>query len=712
MATGVDVSRRDFLKVGATAGAGLMISFSLPVVDRLGRTLGAAGVTPFEPNGWFTVGTDGIITIFADKAEMGQGVTTSLPMIVAEELDADWATVRIEFAKVGPDHQKMRGRGQGTGGSTSVRTSWDPLRKAGAQGREMLVAAAAQKWGVDASALRTEKGKVFHDASGRSIGYGDLADDAAKMPLPASPKLKDAKDYTLVGTRMKRVDVPQKVDGTARFGIDVKVPGMLVATVARCSVCGGKVKKFDATKAKAIKGVRDVVQISSGVAVVADGYWPALQGKRALEITWDEGEHHALSSSDIAAQFKTLGASPGSEVHKQGDVSGASAKTIEAEYHLPFLAHASMEPMNCTADVRADGCEIWAPTQAPTATFDMAQKFTGLASDKIQVYSTFIGGGFGRRFETDFVRDAVEVSKAIGKPVKVIWSREDDMQHDFYRPASLHRFTASLDASGAPVSWTHRIVAPSVIARLMPSAPPKGYVDGDSVAGAGKEFPYAIPNRRAEYMMAETPVPVGFWRSVGLSQNAFVIESFIDEVAHAGKQDPIELRRKLLADKPRHLGVLNAAVAKANEQPLPKGRARGVAVVEGFGSFVAQVAEISVDRGAITVHRVVCAIDCGRAINPDTIEAQTESGIVYGLTAALMGEISLDKGRIKQSNFHDYRVMRLTEMPRIEVHIVPSTERPGGVGEPGTPPIAPAVANAVFALTGKRLRQLPLKLDA
>ncbi|MDQ6829965.1 MAG: xanthine dehydrogenase family protein molybdopterin-binding subunit [Gemmatimonadota bacterium] len=712
MSTTIDVSRRDFLRTGATAGAGLVIAFSLPVIDRLGRTLGAAGVASFEPNGWFTVGTDGIVTIFADKAEMGQGVMTALPMIVAEELDADWANVRIEFAKVGPDYQKQRGRGQGTGGSTSVRTSWDPLRKAGAQGREMLVAAAAQKWSVDASTLRTGKGKVFHDASGRSIGYGDLANDAATMPVPATPKLKDAKDYTLVGTRMKRVDVPQKTDGTARFGIDVKVPGMLVATVARCSVCGGKVKKFDATKAKTIKGVRDVVQISSGVAVIADGYWPALQGKRALDITWDEGEHHALSSSDIAAQFKTLGASPGSEVHQQGDVTAASAKTIEAEYHLPFLAHASMEPMNCTADVRADSCEVWAPTQGPTATFNMAQKVTGLSPEKIQVHSTFLGGGFGRRSEVDFVQDAVEVSKAIGKPVKVMWSREDDMQHDFYRPASLHRFTASLDASGAPVSWTHHVVAPSVIARRMAGPTPKTFVDGDSVAGTGKDFIYAIPNRRVEYTMAETPVPVGFWRSVGHSQNAFVLESFIDEVAHAGKQDPIELRRKLLADKPRHLGVLNLAVAKANEQLLPKGRARGVAVVEGFGSFISQVAEVSVDKGAITVHRVVCAVDCGRVINPDTVEAQIESGIVYGLTAALKGEIALERGRVKQSNFHDYRVMRLTEMPQIEVYIVPSTERPGGIGEPGTPPIAPAVANAVFSLTGKRLRQLPLKLDA
>ncbi|MEP6690517.1 MAG: xanthine dehydrogenase family protein molybdopterin-binding subunit [Gemmatimonadaceae bacterium] len=708
-----DVSRRDFLKTGTTAGAGLLVAFSIPIVDRLGRTLGATtAAAPLEPNGWYAIGTDGIVTIVVDKAEMGQGVMTALPMILAEELDADWNRVRVEFAPTGPVHQKRRGRGQSTGGSSSVRTSYDPLRKAGAQGRAMLVVAAAQKWGVDVASLRTEKSVVHHDATGRSIGYGELAADAAAIAPPPEPALKDPKTYRLIGTRMKRVDTPSKVDGSARFGVDVTLPGMLVATIARCGACGGRVKSFDATKAKAIHGVRHVVKVSNGIAVVADGYWPALQGKRALVIEWDEGAHRAVGSADIAKQFAELAARPGTPVHKVGDAGAThGATSVRAEYHLPFLAHASMEPMNCTADVRADRCEVWAPTQFQSSTFSTAQKLTGLPPESITVHSTFLGGGFGRRAEIDFVTDAVETSKAVAAPVKVMWSREDDMQHDFYRPASHHRLAAEVDASGTPVAWTHRIVAPSVIARFSGmTAIPKGFVDGDATAATGEDFIYAIPNRSVEYHHADTPVPVGWWRSVGLSQNAFVLESFIDEVAHAGKQDPIALRRALLAGKARHLGVLDLATDKANARPLAKGSARGVAVVEGFGSFVAQVAEVSVKGGEIVVHRVVCAIDCGQVINPDTVEAQVESGIVYGLTAALKGEIALDKGRIKQSNFHDYRVMRLSEMPAIEVYIVPSSARPGGVGEPGTPPIAPAVANAVFNLTGKRLRRLPLKL--
>src|SRR5438093_1058811 len=600
---------------------------------------------------------------------------------------------------------------QGTGGSTSVRAAYTPLRKAGAAAREMLVAAAGETWGVDKSECRAEQGAVLHAASGRRLTYGKLAVKAATMPLPHDVPLTDPNDWKILGTRVRRLDTPPKVDGSAEFGIDVKRPGLLVAVIARSPVFGGKVKSFDATKAKAVPGVRHVVEISSGVAVVADGYWPAKKGRDALEITWDEGPNAGVSSASISQLFAQRTEQPGAVARHDGvpDAALPAAPTkLDAAYELPFLAHATMEPMNCTAHVRADGVDIWAPTQFQTGAQGLGAGIGGVPPEKVKVHTTYLGGGFGRRFELDFLREALETSKAAGAPVKVVWSREDDMRNAQYRPACRHALRAGLDAAGQPVAWTHRIAAPSIMARVFPDTVKNG-LDGEAVEG-GVEMPYTVPNVHVDYVLTATGIPVGFWRSVNNSYNAFVVESFIDELAHAAKKDPDEYRRDLLGKAPRHLGALNLAATKAGwGTQLPAGRSRGIAVYKSFDSFVAEVAEVSVGSdGAPRVHRVVCAVDCGPVVNPDIVEAQMQSAIVYGLTAALWGEITIDKGRVQQSNFHDYRMLRLAEMPVVEVHIVPSTDAQGGVGEPGTPPIAPAVCNAIFAGTGKRIRKLPI----
>jgi isoquinoline 1-oxidoreductase beta subunit len=524
-------------------------------------------------------------------------------------------------------------------------------------------------------------------------------------------QLKDPKDWRLAGKPTKRLDTRFKVNGTAQFGIDVRVPGMLTAVVARSPVFGGKVRSFDATAAKAIPGVRHVVQISSGVAVVGAGYWPAKQGRDALKVLWDEGPVAQVSSASISSLFAQRATQDGAVARHDGDAVAAlagAAQRVEAVYEMPFLAHATMEPMNCTAHVRANGVDIWAPTQNQTGVQMVGGQIGGVPPEKVAVHTTYLGGGFGRRFELDFIVEALETSKAAGAPVKVIWSREDDIQHAQYRPANYHQLRAGLDASGRPVSWTHRIVAPSIMARMFPQTVKNG-LDGEAVEG-GVGLPYAIPNVHVDYQLTDTGIPVGFWRSVNNSFNSFAVEGFIDELAVAAKQDPYEYRRALLANAPRHRGVLELAATKAGwGTPLPAGRGRGIAVYKSFESFAAQVAEVSVSpEGDVRVHRVVCAIDCGMHVNPSTIEAQMQSGIVYGLTAALKGAIDIQGGRVVQSNFHDYQMLRLAEMPVVEVHIVPSSEEPGGVGEPGTPPIAPAVCNAIFAATGKRIRKLPI----
>ncbi len=709
MEDSTNVSRREFLETAAVAGAGLVIGFHLPA--RGPRGIAYPYPSPFAPNAWLRINPDESVLVIVDRSEMGQGVATSLPMLVAEELEADWSKVRIEFAPADKAYTNPMFGMQGTGGSTSVRAAYTPLRKAGAAAREMLVTAAAATWNVDKSECRAERGAVVHAPSKRRLSYGKLAAKAATVPLPQDIPLKDPKDWKILGTPVRRLDTPAKTDGSARFGIDVKTPGLLVAVVARSPVFGGKAKSFDAAKARAVPGVRHVVQISTGIAVVADGYWPAKKGHDSLEVTWDEGPNAGVSSATISQLFAQRAEQSGAMARHDGDAQGAlpgAATKLDAAYELPFLAHATMEPMNCTAHVRSDGVEIWAPTQFQTGAHGLGAGVGGVPPDKVKVHTTYLGGGFGRRFELDFIQEALETSKATGAPVKLIWSREDDIRNAQYRPACYHRLQAGLDSSGQPVAWTHRLVAPSIMARVFPDSVKNG-LDEEAVEG-GVAMPYAIPNVHVDYVLTDTGIPVGFWRSVNNSFNAFAVESFIDELAHAAKKDPYEYRRDLLGKAPRHLGVLNLAAGTAGwGTPLPAGRARGIAVHKSFGSYVAQVAEVSVDAdGTPHVHRVVCAVDCGPVVNPDTVEAQMQGAIVYGLTAALWGEITIDKGRVQQSNFHDYRMLHLAEMPKVEVHVVPSSDAQGGVGEPGTPPIAPAVCNAIFAATGKRIRKLPI----
>jgi isoquinoline 1-oxidoreductase subunit beta len=711
MSPPTEVTRRQFLQTASVAGTGLVIGFYLPAGRRIPTAAGSAGVGPFAPNAWLRMGADESVLVMVDRSEMGQGVATSLPMLLAEELEADWSKIRIEFAPADKAYTNPMFGLQGTGGSTSVRAAWTPLRKAGASARELLVSAAAQTWGVDRSECRAEQGAVIHAPSKRRLTYGRLVEKAASLPVPSDAPLKDPKDWKIIGKRVRRLDTPPKVDGSAQFGIDVKVPGMLVAVVARCPVFGGKVARVDGTKAKAVAGVRHIVRLATGVAVVADGYWPAKKGRDALEITWDEGPNAGVTSASISGLFGQQAERPGAAARHEGDAEPAltdAATKLDVVYEAPFLAHATMEPMNCTAHVRADGVDIWASTQFQSGAQGMGAGIGGVPPDKVKVHTTYLGGGFGRRFELDFIQEALETSKATGTPVKVIWSREDDIRHEPYRPASYHRMRAGLDAQGRPVAWTHRIVAPSIMARVFPDTVKNG-LDGEAVEG-GVGVPYTIPNVHVDYVLTDTGIPVGFWRSVNNSFNAFAVESFIDELAHAARKDPFEYRRDLLGKAPRHLGALNLAASKAGwGTPLPAGRARGIAVYKSFESYVAQVAEVSVaSDGTVRVHRVVCAVDCGPVVNPDTVEAQMQGGIVYGLTAALYGEITIDRGRVKQSNFHDYQMLRLPEMPKIEVHIVPSTDAQGGAGEPGTPPIAPAVCNAIFAMTGKRIRKLPI----
>jgi isoquinoline 1-oxidoreductase beta subunit len=595
----------------------------------------------------------------------------------------------------------------------------------------MLVAAGAARWGVEPSTCRAENSRVRHEASGRSASYGELAADAAKQPVPETVTLKAPGDWKLIGRPVPRLDLAATVRGEPVFAQDVRVPGMLVAQVERAPVLGGSVKSFDDAKAKAVPGVRAVVQVTGGVAVVAEDFWAAKQGRAALVVEWDEGPNAALDSDAVRAALQALVAAPkGAVVRHDGDAPGtiaSSPKRLRAEYEAPYLAHATMEPMTCSADVRPDGVTVWAPTQMQWGprmfgggTQGTAAKIAGVAMDQVDVRTTRLGGGFGRRAEMDFVVDAVETSKAVGAPVRVVWTREDDMRNDYYRPATLHVFEGAVDEAGRPVAWSHVIAGPSIMARFIPGWIPafaanrmgllKHGADPTSVEGA-ENMPYGIANVRVDYRRADLGVPVGMWRSVGSSQNAFATECFVDELAELAGQDPVAFRRSLLGGKPRHRAVLDLAAAQAGwGAPLPPGRARGIAVAESFGSFVAEVAEVSVANGVVRVHRVTCAIDCGQVVNPDIVTAQMEGAIVFGLTAALKGEITLEKGRVKQGNFLDYPLLRMDEMPEVAVHIVPSAESPGGVGEPGTPPIAPAVANAVSALTGTRVRRLPIRL--
>ncbi len=688
----LNVSRRKFLQATVVGGTGLVLGISY-------RSAKAAP-SRFEPNAFLSIDTDGRVTIFVAKSEMGQGVRTALPMVVADELEADWAQVHVEQALAEAKYGRM-----GTGGSSSVRNSYLPLRQAGAAAREMLVAAAATRWGVEASACRAERGAVLHGASGRRLGYGELVAEAATLPVPAQPKLKEPSQFRYIGTPMPRVDIPAKVNGSAVFGIDVRVPNMLVATLVRCPVVGGKVAKVDAAAARAVPGVRQVVPLEASVAVVADATWAALRGRQALVVSWEEGPHAGLSQDSIWRELHRAAEAPAAIARKQGDVRLAlsGGRTLEATYQAPLLAHLTMEPQNCVAHVRADGCDIWAPTQVPDRTRDVVAKLLGLPAERVVVHTTFLGGGFGRRLETDFVVEAVQLSKAVAAPVQVLWTLEDDFAHDFYRPPSVHRLQGALDGNGRPVAWLHRVSVPSRSPERL-----KNGIDEGALHGA-LEVPYAIPNLEVQFAASATPVQLGAWRSVAHSYNAFAVESFVDELAHRAGKDALAFRRSLLAAAPRHLRVLELVAEKASwGKPLPKGHARGLAVHESFASVVAEVVEVVADGRGFRVERVVCAVDCGTVVNPNTVEAQVQGGVLFGLSAALREAITIDAGRTVQTSLSEYAPLRLREAPVVEVHLVRTNEPPGGIGEPGVPPVAPAVANAVFAATGQRLRQLPL----
>jgi isoquinoline 1-oxidoreductase beta subunit len=713
----IDLSRRQFLKVSAVAGGGLLLGLYLPPAPRFAQAAPAAG---HAPNAFIRIAPDSTVTLIVHKSEMGQGVYTSLPMLVMEELEADWSKVRVESAPAAPAYYHTEwGPVQGTGGSTSVRSTFAQLRTAGATAREMLIAAAANAWGVPPESCRAENGFVLHRDSDRRLSYGELADRAAQMPVPENVRLKEPSEFKIIGKPTRRLDTPEKVNGKARFGLDVRVPGMLMAVIERPPVFGAKLKKFNAQAAKQVAGVREVVPIDAGVAVVADTFWAAKKGRDALEIEWDEGPNAGISTEALRHKYTRVAEHPGLVAYQAGDAQQAmerAAKRLEAVYELPYLAHATMEPLNCVAHVRADGCDVWTGTQLQTVDQMAAARAAGLKQEQVNIHTTLLGGGFGRRANprSDFVVPAVQLSKVLGKPVQVIWTREDDIRGGFYRPMHYSRLTAGLDAEGNLIAWTHRLVGES-IAKGTPfeGVMIKEGVDQTSVEGAA-DLPYAIPNQLVDYHLTDNGIPVLWWRSVGHSMTAFVVESFLDEVAAATGRDPLEFRRFLLKDHPRHRAVLDLAAERAGwGKPLPEGRGRGLAVHESFGSIVAEVAEVSAGpNGKPRVHKVVCAVDCGMAVNPDTIRAQMESGIAFGLTAALYGAITLDEGRVEQSNFHDYPLLPINEMPQVEVRIIESGADMGGIGEPGVPPIAPAVCNAIYAVTGKRIRRLPIAAKA
>ncbi len=705
-------SRRQFLKTSA----GLVIGFTVAPKTRLfafQQPGGAPALPP--PNAFLRIGEDDTVTVILAHSEMGQGVWTTLPMLVAEELECDWAKIRVENAPAAPAYGHTAYGAQMTGGSTSTWSELDRYRQVGAMAREMLIAAAAAEWKVDRESCRAEKGFVV--SGDRRASYGSLAKSAAQQTPPASVALKDRKDWKIVGKPTRRLDSASKVAGKATFGMDVRVPGMKVAQIERSPVFGGRVKSFKADKAKAVPGVRAVVEVPSGIAVVADHFWAARLGRQALEIEWDLGPGASLDTGKTLEEYRARLGAEGLKAKAAGDVGPALAKAskrVDAEYAFPYLAHAAMEPLNATAVVGPDGVDVWAGTQFQSGDQAAAAKIAGVAPEKVRLHTTFLGGGFGRRANpaNDFVAEAVQVAKASGMPVKVVWTREDDMHGGYYRPMWAHKVSAGLGADGRPVAWKQTIVGQSIMEGTPFAMMIKEGIDETSVEGV-VDSPYieAIPHHHVGLHSPKSPVPVLWWRSVGHTHTAFVMETMVDELAAAAGQDPLAYRRRLLQKAPRHLGVLELAAARAGwGTPAPAGRFRGLAVHSSFGSYVAQVAEVSVEKGKVRVHRVVCAIDCGICVNPAGVTAQMESAIVFGLSAALYGAITLKDGRVQQSNFDDYLVLRLDEMPKVEVHIVSSSEKAGGAGEPGTPPIAPAVANAVFAATGKRLRNLPLKL--
>jgi isoquinoline 1-oxidoreductase beta subunit len=705
--TGAQASRREFLQVSLTVGGALVLGLHFPVT-------GAAAPKqqePFAPNAFIRIDSKGAVTFIIPQAEMGQGVYTSIAMILAEELDVAWDRVKVEAA---PPSDKLYGNPtfglQVTGNSNSIRSFWMPLRKAGAAARAMLVEAAAHKWNVDKGACRAENGEVIHATSGRKLAYGDLISDASRLAPPKDPALKAPSEFRTIGKPLKRLDTPDKVNGKAVYGIDAMPPGVKFATSAACPVFGGKVAHVDDLKAKQIPGVRQVLVFDNFVAVVGDHMWAAKQGLAALAITWDEGPNARVTSADVWKQIRASSEKSGVVAKATGDAAKALAEgeRLDAAYEMPFLAHAPMEPMNCTAHVRPDSCEVWVGIQVQTRAQAIAAKVTGLPPEKVIVHNHVLGGGFGRRLEIDFIEQAVRIAKQVEGPVKLIWSREEDIQHDIYRPVYRDVMAATL-SKGKILGWTHRVTGSSILARWLPPAFQKG-IDIDAIDSAA-DIPYDIPNLRVEYMRDEPPaVPTGFWRGVGPNNNVFAVEGFIDELAKKAGKDPVVFRRDMLGNNARLRAAVDLAANKAGwGNVLPARSGRGIGAQVAFGSYIATVIEVAVDDfGEVHLKKIVSAVDTGIVVNPDTVVAQLQGGLIFGLTAALYGEITINKGRVQQSNFHDYRMLRIDQVPDIEVHLIPSGETPGGIGETGTTAGPPALGNAIYAATGVRLRRMPI----
>ena len=709
MSSASDLGRRRFLQATAALGGGLVLGVMLPGCAKRAPAPPAGGA----PNAYLRIGGDGSVTMVVPRIEMGQGVYTALPQLLAEELEIPVESLRLEAAPVGAAYTNVMLEGQVTGGSSSVRDDWERMRLAGAQARTMLIQAAAAQWGVDPSTCRAADAAVTN-ADGARLGYGELAEAAAKLPLPTDVALKAPAAFKVVGQPVRRLDSPGKVDGSAVFGVDVKLPGMLHAALAQCPELGGSVRRFDAAAAEKMAGVRKVLQTTSGIVVVADHWWQARQALAAVTIEWASGPNVGLDNASIRDALRQASGNAALTARADGDADAAlqsARRPLRAVYEVPLLAHATMEPMNCTADVRADGCDVHAPNQGPPLIQAAAAAAAGLKPEQVSVHTTLLGGGFGRRIEFDYVPAAVEASKAVGKPVKLIWTREDDMTHDAYRPPARNEIAAALDAAGRPVALTLRLIAPSVTARLFPLPDPK-IVDPFAVEAA-QNYLYDVPNVKVEYVRHEIGINVGYWRSVSHVANCFTVECFMDELALAARIEPLAFRRALLGKQPRALAVLEKAALRAGWGSAPAGRHHGIALMEGYGSYLALVAEISVAAdGALQVHRLVCVVDCGRMVNPAIVESQVESGIVYGLSAALWGDITLTAGRVAETNFNNYRVLRINEMPQLEVELFASDAPPGGMGEPSTALVAPAICNAIHAATGKRVRSLPIARQA
>ena len=704
-------SRRHFLTATSAISGGLLLGFGLPARGEVRDSLTTDA--PFAPNAFLRIDRAGKVAFVMPMIEMGQGTYTSLPMLIAEELEVDIDKVVIEHSP--PDDKlyvnPLLGM-QLTGASTAVRAMYVPLRRAGAAARVMLVTAAAQRWNVDSSTCIAENGMVVHRSTGRRLGYGALVDAAAKLPVPESVMLKDPSQFKLVGTPHRRLDSFAKVNGSAKFGIDTRRPGMKFAVLAQSPTFGGRLLAVDEAKAKAVRGVIQLVRLDDAVAVVATHTWAAKQGLAAAAPQWDPGPNSKLSTADIVAQLARAAEKPGIVARHDGDDGAAVALKIEAVYEQPFLAHATMEPMNCTVQISANGCDIWVGTQIPAMTQAAVMKLTGLTRDQVRIHNHLLGGGFGRRLEYDGTLRAVQVAQHVSGPVQVIWTREEDIQHDIYRPYYYDRISAGVDVHGKPVAWSHRITSSSIIARYNPAWLKNG-LDGDAVE-ASADQPYEFDSVHVEWVRQEPPgILTTWWRGVGVTRGTFVVESFIDELAANAKQDPLAYRLALLQKNPRAKNVLQTAAERAGwGKPLPAGQGRGIALCTGFGSFIAQVVQVSVDHDDVKATHVWCAVDCGVQVNPDTIRAQMESGVIFGMSAALYGEITIKDGRVEQTNFGDYRVLRISESPRIDVTLVKSAEPPGGIGEPGTSCVMPALTNAIYAATGKRIRKLPVAAQA